>query len=627
MHDLSKISQILLKNRKLYSLNSFLKRNYPRIYSEITNKTDFLKAYYADSSVPIAARLYCIINGISEMPKCKVCGKPVRFDVVKRRFADWCSISCSASDPDTVKKANDAKANNKSSTKEKMRKTCIEKYGVDSYFKSDEFKNKAKKTFIEKYGVDSASKLKAVIDKVKATKLERYGSSTYNNAAKGKVTKEAKYGNPNYNNRDKFKSTIKSFDNEKKLSILKKREATNIKKFGSAFATQSNEVKRKTKATCLEKYGTDCTLKTDKAIANRNLLLAKKSWALICSDAEYEPMFTFDEFVANKSLTYEFVWRCKNCQEVFSSSWRDGHISKRCPKCKPKPYMVSQTGIYDFIKSIYYGKIITNTKSIISPLELDIYLPDLKIAFEFDGLYWHNDFRKPDGYHLYKTEECAKKGIRLIHIFEDEWAYKKDIVKSRIENILGFNKNVEYARKCTVKELDSDLSRDFFDRTHIQGNANASVCLGLFNKDGKLIAAMSFGRSRFDKSFDYELIRFSVELGWHVPGAASKLLRHFEDNYNPKSIISYCDLRWSQGGLYEKLGFKLIRQSPPNYWYVGPGSYFRESRQKFQKNKLSKVLENYDPSLTEKQNMRNNGYSRIYDCGNLVFARDILGHR
>jgi hypothetical protein len=133
---------------------------------------------------------------------------------------------------------------------------------------------------------------------------------------------------------------------------------------------------------------------------------------------------------------------------------------------------------------------------------------------------------------------------------------------------------------------------------------------------------MTFGKPRFGKGYDFELLRFSNELFTQVIGGAGKLLKYFERNYHPKSIISYADRRWSKGDLYDAIGFSFKGYSRPSYWYV-KGVFNRENRVKYQKHKLSYILKNFDENLTEMENMRNNGFRVIWDCGNIVFEKHL----
>lgn len=315
------------------------------------------------------------------------------------------------------------------------------------------------------------------------------------------------------------------------------------------------------------------------------------------------------------------------CGKISEISLKNGFMksidtNKLCTHC----YHVASYGeeeVYEFIKKLNNTEVMHKygCRKIIPPKELDIYIPIKKIAIEYDGLYWHSiDGKEDRNYHLNKTEMCEEKDIQLIHIFENEWLYKQDIVKSRLKNLLGIYDATVFARKCEVREVTSQESKFFQGANHIQGACNSSVNLGLYFNN-ELISLMTFGKCRFNKNYEWELLRFCNKLGYHVPGGAGKLLKHFENAYRPKSLISYADRRWSRGKLYEALGFTLDHISKPNYWYYKSGDYDLKSRVNFQKHKLKDKLENFDPKLSEAENMKNNGYLKIYDCGNLVFVK------
>jgi len=251
-------------------------------------------------------------------------------------------------------------------------------------------------------------------------------------------------------------------------------------------------------------------------------------------------------------------------------------------------------------------------------LELDVYIPSKNIGIEFHGLYWHNNEKKPKKYHMDKWRHFTELGITLIQVFENEWINTPDIVKSIITAKLGFNKSI-YARKCVIKEIPNDEYRKFLDVNHMQGSCGAKVKLGLYYED-MLVQLMSFGMSRFNKSFEWENIRSCTKIGHHVTGGFSKLLKYFKRNWNPKNIISFVDLRYFDGSGYIKNGFVELRVSDPNYFYFKTGTLFLESRNKYQKHKLKDKLEIFDADLSEYQNMLNNNYLRIYDSGNKVLG-------
>lgn len=283
-----------------------------------------------------------------------------------------------------------------------------------------------------------------------------------------------------------------------------------------------------------------------------------------------------------------------------------------------------QLQISNFIRSIYSGDIIENSHDVIPPYEIDIYLPEKKIAIEFDGLMYHSmglqfpaqtDDRLVN-YHLLKTELCEKEGIHLLHIFENEWIDKPDIWKSVISNKLGLSASRINARDCDVREIPAPYN--FFSVNHLQGTMpSAKVSVGLFF-DEELVSAMSFGKPRYSDVADWELLRFCNKLGCSVPGAASKMLKHFRKNH-AGTIVSYANRRWSGGSLYEKLGFVRISVSDPGYYYFLPKDFVLHHRSQFQKHKLPGLLQNFDKSLSETENMFNNGYRKIYDCGSLTY--------
>lgn len=266
----------------------------------------------------------------------------------------------------------------------------------------------------------------------------------------------------------------------------------------------------------------------------------------------------------------------------------------------------------------------SSNRNIISPYEIDIFIPSKNIGIELNGNYWHSEIHKDRNYHLFKTELANKiNGTRIIHVFEDEWIHQSNIVKSRLKAILGKTPYKIYARKCEVKEIATSTKTKFLEKYHIQGPCASSINLGLFYKN-KLVAVMTFGSRRFDKKEGYELIRYCTISNFNVVGGAGKLLLHFERIYTPTAIISYADRRWSDGNLYRQLGFNEIRKTKPNYFYVHPSTgYVRESRIKYQKHKLSNILEKFDPEKTESQNMEDNGFHKIWDCGNYVFEKKL----
>lgn len=452
----------------------------------------------------------------------------------------------------------------------KSKLTKLELYGDENYNNIE----KNKKTCIERYGVEHFNKLDNFKEKIKKTKLKLYGDEKYNNIEKCRKTKLELYGDENYNNIEKNKKTC-------------------IKKYNVSSVFYLDKIKMK-------------SFDTRK---NRLINLYKKYNLIDINYDKYLYICKCDKnhiFEIPKTIFYNRI-KTKNTL---------------CTICNPIGLQSSdkENIIYDFIKDNYDGEIVKNNKNIINPLELDIYIPDLKIGFEFNGLYWHNELYKPNNYHLNKTELCEQKGIKLIHVFEDDWVYKQDIVKSRILNILNKTNNIIFARKCQLREINNNrLIKDFLEKNHIQGFAGSKVKLGLYYNN-ELVSLMTFGNLRKSlgnkrKEKTYELIRFCNKLNSSVIGGASKLFKYFKNNYNPNEVITYADRSWSQGDLYKKLGFVFIEKTSPNYYYVVDN--FRYHRFNFRKDKL--IKEGYDKNKTEHEIMLERKIYRIYDSGNLKY--------
>lgn len=254
-----------------------------------------------------------------------------------------------------------------------------------------------------------------------------------------------------------------------------------------------------------------------------------------------------------------------------------------------------------------------------SRFEIDCYVSEKNFGVEYCGEYWHSDYNKDRNYHKNKRLDCLDNGINLMTIFEHEWMEKKDLIKAMIKNRLCASK-VIYGRKTELAIIPKASARIFHDRNHISGGLNTSfIDVGLFH-DGELITCCSFSKSRFDSKYQYEILRYSTERGMVVIGGFSKMFKFFVTYTNAESVMTYADLRFGTGNVYGKTGFSYIGDTPPNYWYYNkrhPNGL--ESRIKYQKHKLKDLFSNYDIGKTEQEIMRENGYYRIYDCGNSKF--------
>lgn len=286
--------------------------------------------------------------------------------------------------------------------------------------------------------------------------------------------------------------------------------------------------------------------------------------------------------------------------------------------------------VYDEIKSLIdENSIKIHDRTVLKALnqELDFYIPQKKLAIEVDGSYWHSQKLKDPKYHQNKSLECFNAGVRLIHIFEYEWIQDetREKIKQLLRNALSSNIKTVYARKCYIKEIDTDIEREFLNSYHLQGYASSSIKYGLYSQQGdELISIMTFGSSRFNNQYQYELIRYCNKPQIRVIGGAEKLFKRFIKDHNPEQLISYCSLSKFNGGVYSRLGFDRADRfiTEPNYVWV-PYNFSNDktvlTRYQTQIKKLKdQGLEVY--GHTEDEIMQNRGYFKIYDSGNMRFV-------
>lgn len=275
-----------------------------------------------------------------------------------------------------------------------------------------------------------------------------------------------------------------------------------------------------------------------------------------------------------------------------------------CPQCARAVVSKAEVRLQEYVNTLTRDVTFSN-RAILDGKEIDILTENLGI--EYNGLYWHSDLAgKPNNYHKEKTELAKSKGVKLIHIFEDEWLEKQHIVKARLAAKLGKSPRA-YARKMQVKEITWKEARTFYESNHLQGAGQAGKSVGLYEND-TLMACFTVGK----RNNVHELLRYA-SIGT-VVGGFSRLLKAFtQENPAITSLISYSDLRWGEGNVYGNNGFKRLEDTQLGYFWCKGNQRF--SRQKFQKHKLAAILPKFDPEKTEVQNMHENGYFRIFDCG------------
>lgn len=289
---------------------------------------------------------------------------------------------------------------------------------------------------------------------------------------------------------------------------------------------------------------------------------------------------------------------------------------KRCWRCRSCHPVASrpQLEIVNFVKSLGHN-VDVSTRGVISPLELDVWVPDKNLAIEYHGLYWHSGGK--DGVfdkarHRQKYELCKAKGIRLIQFFSDEWLSKGDLCESMIRNALSHNDVKLNARDCEVRVITAQESKKFVDGNHISGATRACAHFGLFHPTFGLVGVASV-RIPIQKKWGHvcELARMCFLAGCSVRGGASKLLSHaisFGKERGYDGLLSYVELRHGTGNVYEKCGFELIGESKINYWYTDGTSRFDRFKYRAQ------------PGKPERDVAIEAGVRAVYGAGNKVYV-------
>lgn len=396
---------------------------------------------------------------------------------------------------------------------DKVKNTCLERYGYDNAAKNPSVKEKTKKTCLDKYGGNSPLSSKRVLNKVKNTCLERYG----------------------------YECSLQN------ASVKEKIKETCLERYGHINSAHGVETQKKIKKTNLEKYGAEHYTKSE-FIHIDNINRKKYKFINKLGIKEHNIL----DIDINNITIY--------CEKCNSSYTEDSHfIHKRiignyepCTNCYP--HSTSQSNLeqelLEYIKTIYNGVILENDRKILNPQEIDIYLPDINLAFEFNGVYWHSDKFKSKDYHKLKTDKCLNKGIRLMHIYEDDWIDKKDIVKKYIYNLIVDKKILlDYV----IREVDVNDSIQYLNDNHIDGYILNDISLGLYYND-EFIDIMSFVK----EDNRYVIVRHTNN--------SDILFNYFINTYYYDVVSINLDRMYRDNNKYLDIGFSKSKKSLNENW-------------------------------------------------------------
>lgn len=503
---------------------------------------------------------------------CEICGKQFVIDVRRNPYVRTCSKECHY----------------------RLIATNVDKEGAAARLKD---------TMLERYGVDNAMKLQSSKDKMIATNVSRYGAEWYSQT-------------------DEYKAAVKDSSNRKygcdhhlsSQTVIDKRKGTCMQKYGVDNVSKIPEVRSRIEQSIKDRYGVSFNSQTH--------IPDMTAWKYFISNPRAYILDTFED----KPTIQDIACKLGVCITSIYEHIDLEHNSDVIARCQS----MMESQVIEFIQSIDGTIVIrSHNRSIISPYEIDIFLPDYNIGIECNPTATHNssikdpwgNCPKPHDYHKIKSSMCAQRGIRLIHIYGYEWNHKRQIIESMLRYSLHRCNRTIYARNCSIRLVDYAQSVSFLSDNHRQGACTSSIRLGLYYND-ELVSLMTFGKLRnsISKSASlegYELLRFCSLLNTSVIGGASKLFKYYIKNYCPQLTISYSDISHTSGNIYPTLGFSKVSESAPGYVWVDTITDVAYNRINAQKHNICKFLHDDTINLsdTEDNIMTNHGYVKVYDSG------------
>lgn len=556
-------------------------------YKDIMEKTQF-----CNNTASLSERFYCYINDLKSLPVSPISGKPLKWIVSRGKYsigANQRECALLSITENKIKKIKTSIASKNKQIKENFYKF----YNTNNYklYSKDELK-KLIETLIQSKDYGRNGKWVGIEDYT--TKKDFLCSLLH-------------YTND-------FKEYIKDNDWSQRLYIIHYNFTDTLLSYLKNYGKYPNYISF-TSGYILEN--------PDKFLNIRKK--HRKEWL----DIIYNQGF---DVINDNYLESDIKWgtlKCHNCGGEFKRRLDNGrYYDISCYHCEKEGGISKvEKKLREDIFSFYKGEIIFNDRKILNGKELDIYIPDKKIAIELNGILWHsfgltwpnnlNAEKKEKSKHYDKYKQCEKIGIQLLQFTDMDYLNKKEIVLNIIKAKLGVADKRIYARMCEVKKISKKEKSEFCAVNHLQGDGHSQVEYGLFYND-ELVSVMTFGKRKITKGEPkMEIIRYCNKLNYNIIGGASKLLKYFVKNNKCSNLITYSDNSISNGNVYKQLGFKFIKETKWNYWYLSSDRHNKLfHRSNFMRHKLN-------TTLSEREEMYKRGYRRYYDAGNKVFEIDI----
>lgn len=556
---------------------------------------------------------------------CAMCGEPL---LVKESFANYMKYgprTCEACRRKKISLSHRSMpVEKRQEILSKMQATTRARYGVDNAMQCKEIYEKAKATVQLKYGVDNLSQSSDIQTRIRNNSLAKYGVEHYSQDPKIRA--------------NMIDGMIKKYgvDNPQKSSELQnKTKKTCLEKYGVENVLSSKAIQEKVKQTCLAKYGVEHAASAPEVVAKRTQTNL---------DRYNGPSYIFGEEYLKSLMTDPSKYdECKKFREdpieYIKSHYDhlptykelsidlgicDSSIIAHLNKFNAKNYIkytlsTLEDEVCQYIRSLDSTiEIIRHDRKLISPKEIDIYLPEYHLGIECDPVWTHNSSFpdpwsgeiRPVEYHKIKTNLCESIGIKLIHIFGHEWKYQSSIIKSMIASFIHRSPAIS-ADDTTVVKLDSEVCSKFLNANHLHGDVESFIKLGLQTNSSNLVSVMTFSKilDTNTSRFHIELSRFCDVSGVHVIGSAEKLFEYAKTEYQFSEIFTKEDRAHLSLFPYESLGFKPMMQLDPEYTWVSinDSSYYDDAGLAV---KIGSSISDFSLEYAESL-----GYARVYDSG------------
>lgn len=567
---------------------------------------------------------------------CKECGKlflarDIRQNYCKGPHFRPCPVCGKLVEVKNTCLSDPPRACSKECALKRKQQTCLDKYGCVDPGNSEAAKAKRRQTCLERYGVDNPSKLPETVNKIKQTCLDRYGVSSGSDTASSKLKVAEAWKNKSEAELAEIAQKRKSawlskygVDNPLRSEEIKQKvKDTNLVKYGNPCAMQGKEIREKINQTFIEKYGSVEFWKNpeiiqkrietcrnrygcDYAIASKEVRAAAKQ-TMINKYGVDSPMHSkeFSNKVKQTTIERHGVWPVFLREDVMEQVAEDRR-GKRISK--------TQQNFCDMLEA---AGLHTAQEFVLDRKMYDIHVEDTNILVEIDPSYTHSQQENvyhqilDKYYHRDKTKIASDNGYRCIHVFD--WDDRNKVLKT----ILPPSRRI-FARNCKLHMLSLQTTNTFLNENHLQGGlATQLVCAGLYDND-ELVCVMTFGPARYSKKYQWELLRYANKQDCSVVGGASKLFKFFLKEFEPESIISYCDLAKFSGNLYKKLGMNFVKNAEPaRVWSKDNKKITDNLLRQRGYDQLFKT--NYGKGTSNEELMIQNGWRSVYDCGQSVW--------